>query len=103
MTTTSLFHLDKQQAQQVLKLNIDNKTLPPEPYPKYLGVALDRILAYRTHLSNVSKKSNSRTALIRKLAATQLGRKPNSPESVCPAVLLCGRVLRCCLGKQCPH
>jgi len=45
MTTTSLFHLDKQQAQQVLKLNIDNKTLPPEPYPKYLGVALDRILA----------------------------------------------------------
>jgi len=33
-TTTSLFHLDNHQAHQVLQLNIDNKPLSPEPYPK---------------------------------------------------------------------
>jgi len=36
---------------------------------------LDRTLTYRTHLSNVSKKLNSRTALIRNLAATKWGAK----------------------------
>jgi len=72
-TTTSLFHLDNHRANQILKVNIDNKLLPHHPYPKYLGVTLGRTLTYRTHLSNVSKKLNSRTALIRKLAATKWG------------------------------
>jgi len=37
-----------------LQQQVDNKLLPHHPYPKYLGVTLDRTLAYRTHLSSVS-------------------------------------------------
>ena len=59
------------QANQILEDNIDNKPFQHEPYPKYLGVTLDRTLTLQTHLSNVSKKLNSSTALIRKLAATK--------------------------------
>jgi len=95
-TTTSLFHLDNHRANQILKVNIDNKLLPHDPCPKYLGVTLDRTLTYRTHLCNVSKKLNARTALIHKLAATKWG--ANQTVLKVSVLALCYSVAEYCVA-----
>ena len=54
---------------------MDNKTLPIEREPKYLGVTLDRTLSYKAHIQGIAKKVNKRNCIIRKIAGTSWGAK----------------------------
>jgi hypothetical protein len=42
-------------------------------HPKYLGVTLDRLVTYNTHLSKTAKKVATRVNLVRKLPGTNWG------------------------------
>ena len=55
-TVSSLFHLDNHQSDRKLKIIVDNKQLPADPFPKYLGITLDRTLTY---LINTFKKQQT--------------------------------------------
>ena len=74
-TVSSVFHLNNKQAQNPLTITVDNKTLPIEREPKYLGVTLDRTLSYKAHIQGIAKKVNKRNCIIRKIAGTSWGAK----------------------------
>ena len=74
-TVSSVFHLNNKQAQNPLTITVDNKTLPIEREPKYLGVTLDRTLSYKAHIQWITKKVNKRNCIIRKIAGTSWGAK----------------------------
>ena len=64
ITVTTLFHLNNHQANQTLKIQLNNELLPPEKHPRYLGVVLDRTLTYRQNLKNTAQKLIKRNWLI---------------------------------------
>ena len=74
-TVSTVFHLDNKQANRTLKIQVEEKILPHDKNPKYLGVTLDRALTYKKHLEDSSNKIGKRNCLIRKLARTTWGAK----------------------------
>ena len=52
---------------------VNGKILPFCPVPTYLGVKLDRALAYRHHLEASRKKLSTRVLLLRRLAGSGWG------------------------------
>jgi hypothetical protein len=48
------------------------------PYPKYLGVVLDRTLTFKKHLAKVSAKRKTRNSIISKLSGTSWGADANT-------------------------
>lgn len=69
-TEISAYHHNNREA--LRKLNITSENVPVEhnPYPKYLSVTLNRTLTFKIHLGNTTKKVNTRTGMIRKLAGS---------------------------------
>ena len=74
-TVSSVFHLNNKQAQNPLTITVDNKTLPIDREPKYLGVTLDRTLSYKAHIQGIVKKFNTRNCISIKIAGTSWGAK----------------------------
>ena len=69
-TVTTLFRLDNEQANEVLKIKIENKTLAIESYPKYFAVSLNRILSNKKHLKIIAQKLKSCISILKKLTGT---------------------------------
>ena len=65
------FHLNNHHANQ--KIENEDKQLPPELTPKYLGVTLNRTLAYEKHIENIAQKPKSRHSILQKLTGTSWG------------------------------
>ena len=59
-------------AKHQMKVSCGGNTIPTSN-PKYLGVTLDRSLAYTNHLSMLSTKVNARCNLLRRLTGTKWG------------------------------
>ncbi|XP_064417528.1 uncharacterized protein LOC135358253 [Latimeria chalumnae] len=72
-TVVTAFHLNNKDARKELNVSFCRKRLAHEPHPKYLGVTLDRTLAYRPHLTNIGQKLKTRVNLVQKLAGTSWG------------------------------
>ena len=72
-TVSSIFHLRNHMATYELKVQTDSGLLNFDPNPTYLGVKLDRSLAFRSHLTKLKCKISARVALIRRLACTNWG------------------------------
>ena len=54
-----------------------NTELENTPYPKYLGVTLDRTLCYKQHIHNTKMKVATRNNLLRKLSNSKWGANAN--------------------------
>ena len=63
------------------------KPVKNDPFPKYLGVTLDRSLAYQEHLQKVAGKLKTRINIIRKLAVNSLGSDAHTIQTVCLALV----------------
>ena len=72
-TVTTAFHLNNREAKRELNVYNNGKRLPFCPVPTYLGVKLDRSLAFRHHLEALPKKLTTRVALMRRLAGSGWG------------------------------
>jgi hypothetical protein len=72
-TETSAFHLNNKMADYNLEITYRGTRLKHVPHPKYLGVTLDRTLTFKTHLTNVASKIDSRINIIQKLTGTDWG------------------------------
>lgn len=59
-TVSCVFHLNNQQANRELKLQLNGKKVEHEKFLKYLGIYLDRALTYRHHLEKTKGKLKSR-------------------------------------------
>ena len=59
-TLSSVFHLNNRMASRELNIKVNNNRLQFQPSPMYQGVKLDRTLAFRQHLENLSAKTSSR-------------------------------------------
>ena len=72
-TVTAAFHLNNREAKRELKVYNNGRLLPFCPTPTYLGVKLDRSLAFRHHLVALRKKLFSRVTLLRRLVGSGWG------------------------------
>ena len=54
-TVTAAFHLNNREAKRELKVYNNGRLLPFSPTPTYLGLKLDRLLAFRHHLVALRK------------------------------------------------
>ena len=101
-TVSAAFHINK-EAKCKLKVNFNNVTQPFCSEPKYLRVALDRLLTYCRHLESLCKKLTSRVALLRQLAGSGWGWSNNSANSHPSPGFFNRRVLHPCLVLQCSY
>ena len=65
-TVTAAFNLNNREAKRELKVYNNGRLLPFCPTPTYLGIKLDRSLAFRHHLVALHKKLFSRVTLLRR-------------------------------------
>jgi hypothetical protein len=68
-----VFHLNTHAANKQLDVMFNGTSIKHVDHPKYLGVALDWTLTFKSHLENAAKKVSSRVNLVRKLAGTKWG------------------------------
>lgn len=52
---------------------MNNKSLPYQSHPKYLGVTLDRTLSFKKHLEITAQKISTRNNIIQRLCSTSWG------------------------------
>ena len=69
-TLMSAFHLNNRKAKRELNVYNNGNLLPPCPVPTYLGVKLDRLLAFRHRLEALRKKLSTRVTLLRRLTGS---------------------------------
>jgi len=69
-TASAAFYLNIKEARRELKVKYNNEILP---WPKYLGVTLDRSLTYRRHLESLRRKLTSRVAFLTRFADSSWG------------------------------
>lgn len=77
-TEVMCFHLNNKQARLEPQVYFNNNLLRYNPYPKYLGITMDRTLSYKTHLENTAAKINTRNNIIHKLCGTTWGAKAST-------------------------
>jgi len=70
-TEATIFSLSPKK--ELYSLKIDDKELPQNENPTYLGVTLDRKLTWSVHISNMESKDMKKTAAMKKLAGTGWG------------------------------
>ena len=93
-TVATVFHLDNHQARQALNVEIAGQPLPPDEFPKYLGVTLDRSLTYKRHIETTVQKLSKRNNIIGKLAGTRWGASQSVLRT--SALALCYSVAEYC-------
>ena len=69
-TMTAVFHLKNREAKRELKVYNNNTLLPFSLITTYLGVKLDKSLAFHHHLVALRKKLYSRVTLLRQLVGS---------------------------------
>ena len=67
---SAYFHLNNREANETLKIQTANGTLPADKNRKYMGLTLDRSLTYRKHIYSVVQKLKERNNLLRKISGT---------------------------------
>ena len=67
---SAYFHLNNREANETLKIQTANGTLPADENPKYMGLTLDHSLTYRKHIYSVVQKLKKRNNLLRKISGT---------------------------------
>ena len=72
-TVTAAFHLNNREAKRELKVYNNGRILPFCPTPTYLGVKLDRSLAFCHHLVALRKKLSSHKTLLKRLVGSGWG------------------------------
>lgn len=72
-TEVCCFHLNTRHANRKLNISFRGSMLYHNPFPKYLGVTLDRSLTYSSHLKNVAAKLRPRINILQKLTGTTWG------------------------------
>lgn len=72
-TEISCFHLTNTLANSKLNVTFEGVQIDHNPNPKYLGVTLDRTLSFKTHLSKLSQKVQTRINIIQKLCSSSWG------------------------------
>ena len=77
-TQVCAFHLNNSQAQKMLKIKWEGKTLRHDKFPVYLGVTLDRTLSFKEHIRKLKEKLSSRNNLVGMLAKSRWGADPNT-------------------------
>ena len=70
-TVSTCFSLSN--APEIIKLTVDNKQIPQEDTPTYLGVRLDRKLTWNPHIKETERRATKRLSLMKKLAGTKWG------------------------------
>ncbi|VVC38695.1 Reverse transcriptase domain [Cinara cedri] len=69
-TEVTFFHLNNRRANQEIWVQFGEQLVKNNPYPKYLGVVLDRTLTFKNHLAKLSAKIKTRHSIILKLSGT---------------------------------
>jgi hypothetical protein len=72
-TESSVYHLSTHHANRKVDIQFAATQIQHVEHPKYLGVTLDRLLTYNTHLSKTAKKVAACVNLVRKLTGTNWG------------------------------
>ena len=93
-TVASAFHLHNVRAHRKLQVCLDGQRLMHDPYPKYLGMTLDRTLSFREHLVKTAGKLKNRNNLLMKLAGSSWGANAETLRS--SALALCYAVAEYC-------
>ena len=65
-------------AKNELSVSWDGHKLSDHPHPVYLGVTLDRTLAFKNHLQNTKAKINTRNNILRKLVNSKWSADPST-------------------------
>ena len=77
-TQVCAFHLRNREANRPLRVTWSKTPLEYHPNPLYLGVKLDRILSYRSHILSTKAKVNTRNNILRKLTNSKWGCTPHT-------------------------
>lgn len=72
-TETCCFHLTNKEARTTIDVIFRDQVLKHNPFPKYLGVTLDRTLSFKKHLCNLAEKLKTRNNILLKLAGSTWG------------------------------
>ena len=86
-TTCTLFTPDPAEYTSNLDLTINNKALPMATHPKVLGLTLDPILTYSTHIHNISVQTHKPLQIIKALTATGWGKQKETLMATYKAVM----------------
>ena len=70
-TMASCFSLSN--TKELFKLTINNREIPQEETPTYLGVKLDKKLTWNPHIKDAERKATRKLLLMKKLAGTKWG------------------------------
>ena len=99
-TQVCAFHLRNREAKQELNVVWNGIRLSNTTTPVYLGIHLDRILCYKTHIEKTKMKVNAINNIIRKLANSKWGVQGNDTQTQLsrPLLLSC-RVRLPCVGE----
>jgi len=71
-TVASAFHLHNVSSHWKLQVCLDSQRFMHNPYPKYLGMMLDRTMSLREHLVKTARKVKNRSNLLMKLAGAPM-------------------------------
>ena len=72
-TVACAFHLYTREAKTQFQVKFCGERVSHDPFPRYLGVTLNRSLTYKKHLEGLGAKLRSRNSIIQKLAGTSWG------------------------------
>ena len=79
-TVSTLFSLSTKPEQ--VDLYLDNKPLPKEDNPTYLGIKFDKRLTWGPHIEEIQRKATLRLRLMKKLAGTHWGADANTTRQI---------------------
>ena len=86
-TQVIALHLRNKEANRSLKVEWNRAELENTPYPKYLGVTLNRTLSYKEPIHNTKMKVVTRNNLLKKLSNSKWGANPSTIRTT--ALALC--------------
>lgn len=83
----NVYHLSNHLADKTLVVTVEGTHIKNNPFPKYLGVVLDRSLTYKNHIESIKRKIKSRINIINNLAGTSWGASFNTLKTTALALV----------------